>query len=305
MASAQYNRYIWLLDTIRSNGRITKEQIDRKWASSRYNENHETVFPERSFHRCKRDIETIFDIEIKCQRSREGRVYYIPESDSNSKTKQWLISQFAMSQFLDASRELQDQILYENIPEGTQYLTTIVEALRDSKMLLVSHLRFDSTEPPHVFHLAPLCLKVFKQRWYVLGLVEELDGSNKTGHEPRIYALDRVGHLELTDKKYKRPKNFEPHEYFAPFYGVFCGKDYKPEVIRARFIEKAAPYVRTLPLHHSQKEVSDCIFEWYVAPTLDFIQQLRTYSAEMEILAPQSLRDRFRKEAEAVAALYK
>ena len=162
MASAQYNRYIWLLDTIRSNGRITKEQIDRKWASSRYNENHETVFPERSFHRCKRDIETIFDIEIKCQRSREGRVYYIPESDSNSKTKQWLISQFAMSQFLDASRELQDQILYENIPEGTQYLTTIVEALRDSKMLLVSHLRFDSTEPPHVFHLAPLCLKVFK-----------------------------------------------------------------------------------------------------------------------------------------------
>lgn len=164
---------------------------------------------------------------------------------------------------------------------------------------------YRSNEPPHVFYMSPLCLKAFKQRWYIIGLIEELDGTNKTGNEPRTYALDRVKHLELTDRKFKYPKNFHPQEYFAPHYGVFCGKDYKPEFIRARFIEKAAPYVRTLPLHHSQKEVEPCVFEWYVAPTLDFIQQLRTYSAEMEILASKSLRDKFRQDAETVANLYK
>ncbi len=30
-------KYIWLVDTIRSAGKITKEQIDRKWFGSRYN----------------------------------------------------------------------------------------------------------------------------------------------------------------------------------------------------------------------------------------------------------------------------
>lgn len=306
MASAQYNRYIWLVDTIRSAGKITRAEIDRKWSYSHYNENHESTFPDRSFYRCKREIKSIFGIEIKCKRSRECSIYYIanPNDDSHSQTKQWLLSEFALSQSLDASRELQDQIVYEHIPEGTQYLTTIVEALRDHKILLISHLRFDADQP-HVFYMSPLCLKAFKQRWYIIGLIEELDGTNKTGNEPRTYALDRIKHLELTDRKFKYPKNFHPTEYFAPHYGVFCGKDYKPEFIRARFIEKEAPYVRTLPLHHSQKEVEPCVFEWYVAPTLDFIQQLRTYSAEMEILAPKSLRDKFRKDAEAVANLYK
>ena len=31
MASAQYNRYIWLVDTICSAGKITRKEIDRKW----------------------------------------------------------------------------------------------------------------------------------------------------------------------------------------------------------------------------------------------------------------------------------
>lgn len=308
MASAQYNRYIWLVDTIRSAGKITRAEIDRKWSYSHYNENHESTFPDRSFFRCKKDIQTIFDIEIKCKRSREGSVYYIanPDDDTNSQTKQWLLSQFALSQSLDASRELQERIVYEHIPEGTQYLTTIVEALRDHKMLLVSHLRFDSNEPPHVFYMAPLCLKVFKQRWYILGLIEELDGTNKTGNEPRTYALDRIKHLELTGKKFKEPKNFHPAEYFAPYYGVFCGSDYKPETIRARAAsDKDAKYLRTLPLHHSQTEPKPCVFEWFVAPTYDFIQQLRTYGSKLEILSPQSLRDAMREDAEAVAALYK
>jgi predicted DNA-binding transcriptional regulator YafY len=60
-----------------------------------------------------------------------------------------------------------------------------------------------------------------------------------------------------------------------------------------------------LPLHHSQKEVEPCVFEWFVAPTLDFIQQLRTYGSELEILLPQSLREQFKAELEKQLALYK
>lgn len=40
-------------------------------------------------------------------------------------------------------------------------------------------------------------------------------------------------------------------------------------------------------------------------PTLDFIQQLRTYGSELEILKPQSLREQFKRELEKQLALYK
>ena len=306
MAATQYNKYIWLVDTIRSAGKITKAEIDRRWMHSSLNEYHESRIPDRTFYRCLNEIEMLFDIEILCERSPYGGQYYIAESDSNSKTKQWLLSQFAMSQSLDTSRELQDQILYEPIPAGTEYLTTIVEAMREKQKLHVAHLRFDSTEAPHEFLLAPLCLKVFKQRWYVLGFVEDIDNLHNTPKdEPRIYALDRVQFVKCTDKPFKQPKKFNPKAYFSGYYGVFCGKQYTPEIIRARVVPIAAKFLRSLPLHHSQKEIEPCVFEWFVAPTLDFIQQLRTYGSELEILHPQSLREQFKAELEQQLALYK
>lgn len=301
MSVVQYKKYFWLVDTIRSAGKITKEQIDRKWSSSRYNDNHETSIPDTSFYRIRRDIEELFDIEILCDRT-SGQ-YYIDDSDLNSRTKQWLLSQFAMSQSLDASRELRDNIIYESIPEGTQYLTTIVTAIGESRMLLCTHKRFDS-DAPHVFYLSPLCLKVFKQRWYVLGNCTELDGMIDP-KSPKMYSLDRVVSLELMEKTFKRPKNFNAREYFAPFYGVFCGNELKAELVRVRLeSEKDAMYLRTLPLHASQAEPEPCIFEWHVAPTFDFVQQLRTYGSKLEVLAPQWLREKFAEEAKKLYEMY-
>lgn len=303
MSVSQYKRYIWLVDTIRSAGKISKEEIDRKWANARINDNHESRLADSTFFRYKNDIEELFDIEILCDRT--NGLYYIDDSDINSQTKQWLLSQFAVNQSLDTSRELRDRILYEPIPEGTEYLTTIVNAMRDSKWLQVSHLRFDSKEPPHIFLLAPLCLKVFKQRWYVLGFVEELDGvHNIPKDEPRLYALDRMKHMETMEKTFRLPKDFDSQSYFSGFYGVFRGKQFTPELIRARFSEDAAPYVRSLPLHHSQQEVEPCVFEWFVAPTLDFVQQLRTHGSKVEILAPESLRKQFSEDAKRILNMY-
>ena len=304
MSVVQYKKYIWLVDTIRSAGHISKSEIDRKWYNSSINENHEPNIPDSTFYRNIKDIQSFFDIEIKCDRS-TGK-YYIDYSDLNSQTKQWLLSQFAVSQSLDTSRELRNRILYEPIPEGTEYLTTIVNAMRDSQWLHITHQRFDS-DAPHVFYLAPFCLKVFKQRWYIFGVKCELDEPLVVNPSSvtRIYALDRIKSLVPSEMSFKMPKKFDAPTYFSRFYGVFCGDQYKPEIIRARFSENAAPFVRTLPLHYSQREVEPCVFEWHVAPTLDFIQQLRTQGSEIEILAPKSLREKFAEEAQNILNLYK
>ncbi len=302
MSFSLLKKYIWLVDTIRSVGHISREDISRKWSYSSANEKKEPEYSESTFHRNINEIRSLFNIDIQCNRT-TGH-YYIAKSDLTSQTMQWLLSQFAVSQSLDTSRELRDRILYEPIPEGSEYLTTIVNAMHDSQWLHITHQRFDS-DAPHEFYLAPYCLKVFKQRWYVFGAKCELAEplAVKASSTTRIYALDRVKKLEISDKTFKLPKNFDAERYFAHSYGVFCG--YQPELIRVRFSENAAPFVRTLPLHPSQREIEPCVFEWYLAPTLDFIQQLRTQGSEIEILTPQSLRNQFAEEAQKLSNLYK
>lgn len=295
MSASQFKRYIWLVDTIRSAGRISRQDIDRRWAKSTFNERGESRLPERTFFRYKDAIEELFDIEIACDRS-SGGLYYIKSDTDGSRTRQYLLSQFALSNSLQESRQLNGRILYEQIPAGTQYLTVIVEAMRRNQWLQVSHRRFDSTDE-RTFRLAPYCLKVFKQRWYVLGKDSE-------HNDVRIYALDRVTALQITEKTFSLPRQFDAESYFEGYYGVFRGKQFRPELIRVRVSPEAAPFLRSLPLHTSQQEPEPCLFTWYVAPTFDFVQQLRTFGSNLEVLAPESLRDEFAEETMRLARIY-
>ena len=298
MAASQFNRYIWLVDVIASAGRITKTEIDRRWARSRYNEKGEKELPERTFHRYKDAVQELFDIEIRCDKS-AGAAYYIADNElsEHGSVKRQLLNQFAMEKALNESRELKGRILYENIPGGTQFLTQIVEAMRDNRMLRMTHQSFKSDEP-HIYDIAPYCLKVFKQRWYLFGKTTE-------HKEPRIYALDRIVSLETLPDTFSLPKDFDAEDWFRSFYGVFVGKQFKPELIRVQVKPERADFLRSLPLHHSQQEPEPCVFTWYVAPTFDFIQELLTHGCGLEVLSPAWLRRQFAEEAEETVLLYK
>ena len=298
MAASQFNRYIWLVDTIRSAGRISRQDIDRRWARSVLNEKGENALPERTFFRYKEAVQELFDIEILCDKS-AGSVYYIADDEIGGlgSAKRWLLSQFSLSNALHESRELKGRILYENIPGGTEHLTKIVEAMRDNRLLRMIHQSFTTAEP-HPYVIAPFCLKVFKQRWYLFGKTTEHP-------EPRIYALDRIVSLETLSDTFQLPKNFDAEAYFTASYGVFIGRQFKPELIRVRVIPEVAAYLRSLPLHHSQKEEEPCVFSWFVAPTFDFIMELRTHGSDLEVLSPVWLRDQFLQEAEKTIRLYK
>ena len=53
-------------------------------------------------------------------------------------------------------------------------------------------------------------------------------------------------------------------------------------------------YMRSLPLHLSQKELCSCAeyadFELTLRPTYDFIMELQRYGTMIEVMEPQSLR---------------
>ena len=130
MSPAQvFKIYIWLVDTIAS-GHLTKDDIDRRWAHSTVNEYGEMTFPSRKFHRYKEDILTLFGINIRC--NRKSGYYYI---DSDSETNQWddmrryVVSAFTFKAVIDEAEDVQANLMFEPIPAGTQYLTTIMRAI--------------------------------------------------------------------------------------------------------------------------------------------------------------------------------
>lgn len=308
MSPAQvFKIYIWLVDTIAS-GHLTKNDIDRRWAHSTVNEYGEMTFPSRKFHRYKEDILTLFGINIRC--NRKSGYYYI---DSDSETNQWddmrryVISAFTFKAVIDEAEDVQANLMFEPIPAGTQYLTTIMRAISSRKQLLVTYHSFERSTDYDMF-LSPYCLRVFKQRWYVVGKASTHD------KEVRVYALDRIVDMHMLDNDFTIPRGFSPQSFFADYYGVF--RNAEPCLLRIDATPRAALFLRSLPLHHSQRELTrieaaalhtdpeNIVFEYFVAPTFDFIQQLRTFGAELRVLAPLSLAKQMQTDAEQLLARY-
>ena len=298
MAAHQVNVYFWLIDTIAS-GNLTRDDINRRWAHCRYNDNHEMEFPERKFHRYKEEIKEIFDVDIRCSKSR-GNVYYIENKDDISGgTRQWFLNAMAVHSMMDQAKDITDCVLYEDIPEGTQYLSLIVDAIRHRTQLQLTYHSFNRQEQ-YELTLSPYCLKVFKQRWYVAGC------PSTHPNETRIYALDRVQMMRPTDQTFIYPKQFDAKAFFAPYYGVFRNATPTKVIIEAN--PQSAQFLRLLPLHDSQKELrqfhGNTFFEYYIAPTLDFIQELRTHGTDIRVREPEELVAIFREEAQKAYEMY-
>lgn len=300
--SKLFQRLIWLVDTIYSAGHISRDEIDRRWSSARYNDMHETEYGERNFHRHRETIQEMFGIDIVCNRTtKEYSIQGLDEANGAG-MRSWLMNTFAINNMVNLGGGMEERILFETIPEGTRYLSTIVNAMRDGKQLYISYQNFVRPEP-HSFLLAPYCLKLSKRRWYVIGKPDD----HPEEADPRVYSLDRVKELTATDKTFKMPKDFKASKFFANQFGV-DRRITEAERIKVKMSAYDANYMRTLPIHGSQFELERndeySIFGFYVAPTYDFIQELRKFGSTLEVLEPAHLRDEFKEESEKLAKMY-
>lgn len=297
-----FQRLIWLVDTIYSAGHISRAEIDRRWASSVYNDMHESQYGERNFHRHKDTIFELFGIEIVCNRTTNlYSIASLGDAESDG-VRSWLINTFAVKNMVNLAGDMKERIVFETIPEGARYLTIIVSAMKEKRKLLLTYQGFERTKP-HTFLLTPYCLRVFKQRWYMVGKPDDHPEEN----EPRVYALDRVKALEMTEESCSVPKSFSATKYFEGCFGVDRSLS-EIQTIRIKTGALTANFIRTLPLHTSQKEVETTdeysVFTFRLAPTYDFIQELRKHGPYLEVLEPQFLRENFAADLQQAMRLY-
>jgi hypothetical protein len=282
-------RYFWLLDIIYQAGTdgLTYEQISNKWQKNDSLSNGE-LYPWRTFMNHRNKIRDIFGVDIACNKS--YNTYYIADTnDIKNATgfKSWLLDTMTVNNRIDDCAGLKERILLEQNPSGKEYLSTILEAMRDNNMITFDYKPFWGEEErvSNLFHVEPYALKVFKRRWYLLA---------KYGESPfKIYALDRILNIDIEFEYFKIPPQFSAEAFFNSYFGVIISDD-DPQAVKLKVNAFQAKYIRTLPLHHSQKELETTeeysLFSFIIHTTYDFIQELLSLGESIEVLEPKKLR---------------
>ena len=258
--------------------------------------------PLRTFHNHRKAIRDIFDIHINCD-TKHGYRYCIdePERLESDRLRNWLIDSYATLNQIQADKKLEGKIIFEDIPSGHLWLTAITDAMRRNKVLYITHQGFGKPEP-NSFEIEPYYLKVVNRRWYVIARSPYYSERNKAkGNKPEVvylvYALDRITQIEETDKSFHLNKDFDVDEYFVGGCGGITS-DVAIERVVILAYNGFADYLRTLPLHSSQKELESndesTLFEYHVKPTFDFYQLLLAQGDQIEVIEPKSVRDMMR-----------
>ena len=104
--------------------------------------------------------------------------------------------------------------------------------------------------------------------------------------------------LNITETTFKAPDDFDLQEHFKDSFGIYVEPDLQTEEILVKADKDQSNFLKGLPLHHSQHIVEETndysIFSWRLKPSYDFIQQLLTMNAHIEVLEPISLREKMK-----------
>lgn len=285
-----FRQFCWLINTLLQAKKMRLEQIQQKWIDDDLNNRRQ--LSRTTFYRLRQAIEDMFGIIIKCDNN-DNFQYFIsnPEVLKDKSTQNWMLQTLTVNNVLIDSLSIKDRLVLEEIPEGTQYLQTIIKAIKDNHRLIMTHQSFDTPEAKTLL-IEPYCLKLFRQRWYILGKIEP------TYNELCIRALDRITALEETNQTFNLDPDFQAESFFRHYFGTFIGGE--PMRIILRAYGKMIPLLRTLPKHSTQKEIATtkeyADFEYNMVPTFDFRQEILREGSELEVLEPQSFRNEIEQE---------
>jgi predicted DNA-binding transcriptional regulator YafY len=147
--------------------------------------------------------------------------------------------------------------------------------------------------------VAPYRLLFFEGSFYVLGhcgLRQEI----------RVFALDRIRRIDLTDEAFDVPEELSIEEFLKSSFGVFHGPLTR---VKIRFAKQIAGYITEKVWHPSQSVTlradGSVLFEVEVAGTEEIKHWVLKWGARAEVLTPLSLREEIRREAEALLKTYR
>ena len=206
----KFKEYIWLVNTIYHAKAITLAEINERWLKTDMSEGLEMA--RTTFYRHKCAIEDIFGIYIDCDKKNGNKYYigneYVLREDS---VQNWMLSTLSVGNMVEESQSLHNRILLEHVPSGGEKLQQVIKAMKESRQLRITYHRY-STPSSKDYTIDPYCIKLFRQRWYLLGRLS--NGYLST------FSLDRMENIEQLDSKFAVTDDFDAASYFHDSYGM-------------------------------------------------------------------------------------
>ncbi|MFN8282146.1 MAG: WYL domain-containing protein [Chitinophagales bacterium] len=246
-------------------------------------ESYDFTLSKRTFKRDLQDIFAIYQIEILFDFSQ--KVYYIDQQEGNINNEK-ILEAFDIFNALNLSSSVNNFIHFDNRkPQGTVHLSTIIQAIKNRNILHFTHQKFSDSEITNRV-VQPLALKESHHRWYLVAK-DMKDEIIKT------FGLDRIIESEITKKKFVYPKDFDVNDFFKYSFGVTNVENKEPSDIVLSFEPYEGKFIKTLPLHHSQKIITDTAKELRIELKLyitnDLVMEILSYGNKVKVIQPKQL----------------
>lgn len=245
------------------------------------------VISKRTFQRDLDDIRSIFNIDVKFDFSR--KVYLIEEQE-NPDYNDRILEAFDTFNALNITDSISNHIHFESRkPRGTENLYGLIHAIKNKFKISYSYYTYWD-ETPIIRTVEPFALKEFKNRWYLIAK-DDKDERIKT------FALDRLSELEISSRHFKKDETYCVENHFKYCFGIITPNDLtdEPEEIILSLTAFQGKYIKSLPLHHTQKVIIDNEKELRIRLTLhvtfDFIMELVSLAENLTVIQPVSLKE--------------
>ncbi len=290
-------RYMWLLNALRSCGRLTRQQLEDAWLKSHLYEGR--PLRRRTFYADRLAIKELFGVDIVYDSRTLEYHLETPSAEMSNSLINWIVQQSSVNQTLSSALELADRIVVEEVPSARENLAPILDAMKQQRVLSFTYHPFTRTLPSRDVKVEPYMVKLFRQRWY-------LTGRNRAERRLKTYALDRIRDLQELTETFAIDAQFNAADYCSGSFGIVVDRS-EVRRVELRTDTVQARYLRALPLHSSQQEMVGngySVFTYHLRLTDDFVAELMQLGPGVTVLNPKELRDRLCDRLRSTLALY-
>lgn len=185
--------------------------------------------------------------------------------------------------------------------KGREFIGELYQSIINHQPITIQYKPFRN-EDAIQFEIHPYHLRQYNNRWFLFGLEEK-------ENQITNIALDRIVGITSCKIQYQPNMNVDFSEYFDDVVGVTIPENAKAQKIILNVDQSVWPYIKTKPLHGSQKYKGEnekfAQIEISVIPNYELESLIFSHGEKIEIAEPEFIRNIFKERIKRLAEKYK
>jgi CRISPR-associated endonuclease/helicase Cas3 len=198
------------------------------------------------------------------------------------------------------SADVMDEATAYRDPVYLQVLETLTEAWSAGRKVKVTHLH--SNQRIYEYNFAPYFIEP-----YAVGQTAHIIGWREPPHAIRTFKIERLRSAQILSDRYEIPMSFDPAALLRNAWGIWYSESEPIEVVLRFHPKRADRLLETRWQRDQQIEVQPdgwLLWRALIAEPQEMLPWIRGWGADVEVMAPDELREQQIVEASRLADLY-